>query len=351
MRMNFVMRRPGFALLLLSLAGGCTKEEVRVYEVPKEDARKSVAPMAVSSARPKLKWTLPEGWEELPVSSGIRAASFVVRGESDDKTAEVSVVALPGVSAGMTDIVNMWRQQIGLEAVDQSEVANLVERVTIGPGEGELFDMAGSDSAAEGQSANRILVAITRDNDVSWFFKMTGESAFLTEKRPGFIEFLQSVAFEYPAAAPMAGAPPSPGQPGAGAKPHWTVPGGWKEEPPTSMGLAKFSMGDGESGKAEMTVTVLSGAAGGTAANVNRWRGQIGLPPVGEAELGLTPFEEAGAGTVLVDMTGRQRLVGAIVLREGQSWFYKLMGQEAVVEREKGAFVEFVKTVDYSHAH
>ena len=41
------------------------------------------------------------------------------------------------------------------------------------------------------------------------------------------------------------------------------------------------------------------------------------------------------------------RLIGVIVPREGQTWFYKMMGDPAVAEREKTAFIKFVQTVRY----
>ena len=41
------------------------------------------------------------------------------------------------------------------------------------------------------------------------------------------------------------------------------------------------------------------------------------------------------------------RLVAAMVPRDGQTWFYKLMGDREVVAREKDAFTKFVQSVKY----
>jgi hypothetical protein len=43
----------------------------------------------------------------------------------------------------------------------------------------------------------------------------------------------------------------------------------------------------------------------------------------------------------------KARLVGAILRQPNQTWFYKLMGDEQVVGREREAFVKFVQTVRY----
>jgi hypothetical protein len=56
---------------------------------------------------------------------------------------------------------------------------------------------------------------------------------------------------------------------------------------------------------------------------------------------------------MFIDMTGtdangqKARLIGAIVPQASQTWFYKLMGSEQVVDREKDAFAKFVQTATY----
>ena len=41
------------------------------------------------------------------------------------------------------------------------------------------------------------------------------------------------------------------------------------------------------------------------------------------------------------------RGVASILARVGDTWFYKQMGDAALVEKEKAAFVQFVQTVKY----
>src|SRR5204862_4125596 len=73
--------------------------------------------------------------------------------------------------------------------------------------------------------------------------------------------------------------------PGAGMRPEWQVPSGWQEVPPPQMLLAKFVMPDKEQARAEVTVSVFDGDAGGVLQNVNRWRRQIKLDPVQQDSL------------------------------------------------------------------
>ena len=123
--------------------------------------------------------------------------------------------------------------------------------------------------------------------------------------------------------------------------------------------MAKFTISGEGNAQAAVNVSASAGNGGGLAGNVNRWRGQLGLPTVPEAEVrkGLTEIDVAGGKATVVELTGtdartnrKARLVGALVTRGGQTWFYKLMGDEAVVEREKPAFTTFLKSVHYPGA-
>jgi hypothetical protein len=153
-------------------------------------------------------------------------------------------------------------------------------------------------------------------------------------------------------AMPVAGGPSDGGL----GKPAWQVPSGWSEVPPTQMLLAKFVI-NGKDGQADVTVSSFSGPAGGTLPNVNRWRGQVGLEQISEMDLDKTvsSLDVPQGKAMLVDVNGKSpktgketRLVGVIWPRDGQTWFYKLMGDSAVVSREKDAFLKFLQSVRYS---
>ena len=122
------------------------------------------------------------------------------------------------------------------------------------------------------------------------------------------------------------------------------------------MLLARFEAG-GDSGKAEITVSMFPGDVGGTVANVNRWRAQIGLAPWGEAEVtqALTQLEVEGGTAMVVEFADEKaqdgkRLIGVIWPRGTHTWFYKMVGDDAVVAREKAALIRFVKSVRHTNA-
>ena len=140
--------------------------------------------------------------------------------------------------------------------------------------------------------------------------------------------------------------------------PAWTVPAGWTEQPPSQMLLAKFVATD-HAARAEITVSAFPGEVGGLLANVNRWRKQLTLAPVEEADLAktVTQLDSPAGKMMLVDFSGTDaktgqpaQLAGLIVPQGEKTWFYKLLGDATVVTREKSALVKFAQSVKYSNA-
>jgi hypothetical protein len=85
---------------------------------------------------------------------------------------------------------------------------------------------------------------------------------------------------------------------------------------------------------------------------VNRWRGQVQLPPVSEGDLGsaVTRLQKNGLAMAVVDATGGgpnpTRILGAIIPFGGATWFIKLgPAPTALVEKQKSAFLAFLETV------
>jgi hypothetical protein len=125
----------------------------------------------------------------------MRAASFKVKGEGG-KTADVGVFPLPGMAGSDLANVNRWRGQVGLAELDEDALAKAAEPVPMAGSQAKLFDMAGQN-AGSGEKT-RILAAIFRQQDMAWFFKMTGDDALVASQKPAFVEFLKSVSFNAP---------------------------------------------------------------------------------------------------------------------------------------------------------
>jgi hypothetical protein len=129
----------------------------------------------------------------------------------------------------------------------------------------------------------------------------------------------------------------------------WTLPKGWTES--RSGGMRYATLVPSTPGKLDVSVVVLPGPAGGEIANVNRWRGQIGLKPVDEAELAKARKElRSPAGTVaLFDFTSdgatKSRMVAGILFARGNSWFVKMVGEAGPVAAARPEFVRLLESL------
>jgi len=387
---NYAKSARWFLILppLLFLAAGCHRGEIKVYRVAKDQgqpqqqtaptlptdspnptlppghpdissAPTTAAPLASESAQAPLTWTTPKGWTEVPPSE-MRVASFKVPGK-DGKQADVSIVPLPGMTGTDTANVNRWRGQVGLPGMTEDDLQKSAENIEAGGKPAQLYDIAGQNPAS-GETA-RILGVIQHRDDMAWFYKMTGDATLVEQQKPAFIAFLKSLNF----AAATAPATLPPSHPPIGdmmtpatssgpvsheGQPKWQVPAGWHEVPAGQFLLAKFMLAGDGGAAAAVNVSMSAGDGGGLDANVNRWRGQLGLAPSPDSL--TTPIVVAGGKASLVDMIGTDvrtsqptRLVGVIVSQSDRTWFYKLMGDAKVVESQKDAFTQFVQGVKY----
>ncbi len=143
----------------------------------------------------------------------------------------------------------------------------------------------------------------------------------------------------------MAGDLPPPAAPPGGGL-AWTLPKGWVQEQGGGMRYASFKVP--VKGTLEASVVVLPGAAGGELANVNRWRGQIGLDPIDAAALASarkTVKTKAGPIEVYDFSTGGasgKRLVAGLAQIEGNTWFIKLTGEAAAVGAAREDFMKLL---------
>ena len=114
---------------------------------------------------------------------------------------------------------------------------------------------------------------------------------------------------------------------------------------------AAFLVTEG-SDQVEITVTSLPARGGSdpeyVAANVNRWRGQLRLPPIAADELQLESIEFAGLNASYVEIVGQhESILGVIAVNDNVSWFTKLQGSVDLAIRERERFKEFVSSIQF----
>ncbi|MEY4272889.1 MAG: hypothetical protein RL250_1755 [Verrucomicrobiota bacterium] len=131
-------------------------------------------------------------------------------------------------------------------------------------------------------------------------------------------------------------------------QPTWAeLPAGWSVGPANAMRKGSWTLTGPNGTKAEVAVTVFPGNVGGLTANVNRWRGQIGLPPASEADILATAKPgKVGADEaqrfVMVSADGAKSTDAFLVPKNGSTWFCKLSGDTAAVQAQADAFTRFL---------
>jgi len=144
---------------------------------------------------------------------------------------------------------------------------------------------------------------------------------------------------------------PLPPKPVRGDRLAWTLPKGWTETKGSGMRYATLQ--PSVQGKSEVSVIMLSGASGGELANVNRWRGQIGLGPVDEAALPKlrTPVTSQAGPVAIYDFasegTAKTRMIVGMLANAESSWFLKLNGDTDAVSAARSDFVTYLGTLRF----
>lgn len=137
----------------------------------------------------------------------------------------------------------------------------------------------------------------------------------------------------------------------SGAGLAWTAPASWTAKPAGGMRKGSYAIPGAGGAVGDLGITAFPGDVGGDAANVNRWRGQLQLPPVSAAEAvaSIKRQTQAGLEIGVVEIVGQgaaaNRLLGAMVPFHGSTWFFKLTGPDALVAGERATFLEFLKTI------
>ncbi|MCH7989747.1 MAG: hypothetical protein IID46_11455 [Planctomycetes bacterium] len=281
---------------------------------------------SIKFAESKPAWTLPEDWRQLPddapENNGVfkRFATLMI--ETSGRVLELSVTSLPSAQGDVEGYlllnINRWRGQLGLQPTTASRLAQETKKLTLDGATATLVNLLGT----------------SRSSSMGGAPFASGNSS------------------------------PAPGQknkratgPSENPQPRelsYTTPEGWSPGKLSFLRKAAFEVIDlGLEQKIEITVISVGGDL---LSNVNRWRGQIQLQEITQAELDrdLKTIEVDGDASPYVDLVGpekpkpRQSILAVIATNSGRTWFIKLKGDAELAAREKQNFESFVRSIRFS---
>ena len=148
---------------------------------------------------------------------------------------------------------------------------------------------------------------------------------------------------------------PQPNSPGPV---QWTKPESWNSQPLSEMRIGSFKVDGPNAGSADVSITAFPGDAGGLSSNLNRWRGQLRLPPLNEEQLLNTAqrIEVENVPTCLVDFQTADgdpepaRILGAVLQKGDRTWFVKMTGPPTLLASQRQIFLDFVRSFHFTSA-
>ena len=245
---------------------------------------------------------VPESWTEGRQKMMV-AKTYNIGDDADPLQLDIS-----SLSAGQ-DLalnVNRWLGQLGLPGVGPAQVNSLLSQLESKAGSLWLFDRSTGDNAnstANGNAANdgakndnanippmmrnnpsstkdqRMVVAFIENGDATWFFKVRGNPEAVKKYEPQWTGYLKSISFN------------------DAGEPEGNVPESWTEGRPKMMVDKTYNIGD-ETEPLQLDISALASGQD-LALNVNRWLGQLGLPPVAPDKVATALTQlESKAGTM-----------------------------------------------------
>jgi hypothetical protein len=287
--------------------------DAKVVE-PQQEAFLKFAQTIKFSAGPDSKpsWTLPNGWKELP-GGGFRFATIQI--PHDGKPLELAVSSAGG---DLLANVNRWRQQLKLPPIAAIDLNSEARTLQVDGHEATLVSLVGKGS---GQM-----------NGAPFAPFAGGSGRALPADHPPVNDSSSVATAKSSASSDL----------------KFDAPSEWSPGKANAFSLAAFKVVDGDK-QIEITVST---AGGDLLSNVNRWRGQLKLPPLDAAELAKAAKKIDTLGTtgdyveiIGPDSANHETILGVQAEAAGRTWFVKLKGDATLAEREKPRFEAFVKSL------
>ncbi|MEM6329848.1 MAG: hypothetical protein AAF790_06330, partial [Planctomycetota bacterium] len=309
------------------------------FTAPVEDAEKVASgvnaffdSIAIGAADAEPTWTLPPGWQadgprqmrlatlRVPIAGPETTAGDTETGANAPAPAELSVIGLPAGSdwqAYLLANVNRWRGQMQLPPLDRATLAEQARPLKGAPDGSVAIELRG------------------------WFNDAGMRAPFAGAGRP--------TTRQPPAAGPPrlpAAAPAAPRR--AASAMTSDPPESWVDLGQRPMRVKTYRID--ATPTAEVVVSAWPAAAqmSKLLPNINRWRGQVGLPNLTAEELGpaTEPVEIDGVDSVLTVCQGAERsMMAAVSVRGDKVWFFKLTGGAEAASAHRDRFVQWLGTI------
>ncbi len=331
--------------------GGCKKEEaIDTYAAPKDAAPPPPKQAAAPAVEP-IQWDEPTGWTRTPGDGKFRYATI----KTDDQP-QLSVVVVPLNGPGGRSVLQnvvRWEGQLKLAPSEEADLSKLVTPIQQGDLTIQLVDLQGPAS----EKQERMLGALIPHGEETWTFLLRGSNDAVQADKEKFVSLVKSVRFDSPSKSEVSSPSDDPIVAAAqrSGLAAWTTPEGWQAVPTTKqMRVLTLKVNGAELAASQFPKRIMADDL--KAMNINRWRGQVGLPPTEDLSLNTPVKLAVGSQQVdLYDITGPvagdqepKRLLVAIIPQGENIWFFNFSGPAKTVTDQKPAFEGLLKSVRFA---
>lgn len=337
------------AALLLSCATGCRKAEIRIYEAPKSNLDALLAAVSDRTAsQVEAVWTAPVVWQELPATP-LHRANYGFTG-ADGATVRISVSALHlPTGTALYRLANEVRDEEGLTPLPEQR---LEQFIVTSRENARVVRRLNMPIPVSKENPKRLVAAsIVGEGGPIWLFSLYGPAAVVQSQLENFEAFVGSVTFSVPQSESSR----------AQARVErlrlfYDAPEDWTKIENSTHREGGFKIHREGLPDARLTISSFPGDAGGLAANINRWRRQIGLD---EWQADTVPnraayFNSNGLRFLLYDLKAdndeesartNERILAAVLEDRGRTWFLKLRGDRFLLETQRNNFRQFLRSI------
>jgi hypothetical protein len=344
-------------------AAGCDRnpDGIRTYSSPKDPP----PPAKTAKNAGKIHWDVRPEWKAVP--PGEFAMNEYEISANPPLKLSVSQVRLMGSPmVTLLENVNRWRRQLTLPPIAE---ADLNSALTPGDADGRPVFSVDLSTPAGAPEAKRTLAALVFEPGNAYAFKVMGPAAAVAASKADFDKVIASIHYDdagaghAAAAATNSGekpaAPPADGVPPIDGISNLNLPEGWRLLPPENRGFGGRAIMFGDDKVQGRVVVSRLGpmALSDVMGNINRWRGQVNLPPATDSSAhppqdfifaqgpGLIrefSSPEGGEGVRL-----RQYVAYTQFPKSDAIWFFRLIGPYDLITKTKPQFEAFVKSLKF----
>ena len=114
-----------FYIILLVCLFSCNQDKhIKKYSIPKLKKVDKSNLFSEDKVKKSFNWLVPENWNE-GIKSSMRLASYSI--PYNDKVADVSITNFSGDGGGLLQNINRWRKQLGLKAITNKNLKEMIE--------------------------------------------------------------------------------------------------------------------------------------------------------------------------------------------------------------------------------